>query len=95
MAKKAAVKSIDLQPLGEHILVEREDSNTVTAGGIIAVMFDKDACFIAGEHPTTKALPNPDGDFTNFFHKWKASYYNDTAENAVVYVLADPVITED
>ena len=35
MAKKAAVKSIDLQPLGEHILVEREDSNTVTAGGIV------------------------------------------------------------
>ena len=35
MAKKAAVKSIDLQPLGEHILVEREDSATVTAGGIV------------------------------------------------------------
>lgn len=71
-----------------------DNTKTVTAGGIIAVMFDKDACFIAGEYPTTKALPNPDGDFTNFFHKWKASYYNDTAENAIVYVLQDPVITE-
>lgn len=37
MAKKAAstAKTIDLQPLGDHILIEREDGNTVTAGGIL------------------------------------------------------------
>lgn len=68
-------------------------AQSATLTNVLAVLFDVDACFIAGEQPSTKALVNPDGDFTNYFHKWKASYYNDMAENVVVYTLADPVIT--
>lgn len=72
-----------------------DPTKTVTATDVLAVIFDADAAFIAGEMPVVKALPNPKGDFTNFWHKWKASYYNDMAENAVVFVLADPTVTTD
>lgn len=67
-------------------------TSTVTMPNVLAVLMDKDAAFIAGEMPTTKALPNPDGDFTNYWHKFKASYYNDLAENCIVFTLADPVV---
>ena len=70
------------------------DNTKLVAGSyIMAVLMDKDAAFITSEEPTTKALPNPDGDFTNYWHKMKASYYNDLAENCVVFVLAAPSVT--
>lgn len=72
-----------------------DPTKTVTATDVLAVIFDADAAFIAGEMPTVKALPNPKGDFTNFWHKWKASYYNDMAENACVFVIADPTVSTD
>lgn len=67
-------------------------TSTVTMENVLAVLMDKDAAFIAGEMPTTKALPNPDGDFTNYWHKFKASYYNDLAENCIVFTMSDPVV---
>lgn len=72
-----------------------DNTKTVTATDILAVIFDADACFIAGERPVTKALANPDGDFTNYWHKWFAMYYNDMAENAIVFTIADPTVTTD
>lgn len=82
---KATRTTIKVKPASNN-------GKVVTATYVMAVMFDKDAAFIAGEQPVSKALPNPDGDFTNFWHKMKASYYNDLAENCVVFVLADPTV---
>lgn len=85
MGSKADRATIKVKPASNN-------GKVVTATYVMGVMFDKDAAFIAGEQPVSKALPNPDGDFTNFWHKMKASYYNDLAENCVVFVLADPTV---
>ena len=74
--------SINVKPASDN-------TKTVTQSGILAVLFSPDACFIAGEQPYTTALTNPDGDFVNYWYKWRASYYNDLAENFVVFTLAD------
>ena len=66
---------------------DKTSADSYTQEGIVACLFSPDACFISGEMPYTTALPNPDGDFTNYWHKFKASYYGDLAENFVYFCL--------
>lgn len=61
----------------------------VVQSGIVCVMFDDQAAMVYNEMPTVRALPNPDGDFTNYWYKFKAGYFCDTGENAIVFVVAD------
>lgn len=57
--------------------------------GIVFVMQDKDAAMIANEELPVDVLYNPEGRFYKYWYGLDCSYYNDLAENVIVYVIAD------
>ena len=62
--------------------------HSVTATGILCIMFDYDAAGINSMERWTRTAPNPKADFTNVFTKEKVQYYNDFSENFVVFFVA-------
>lgn len=63
------------------------DGDTVKIGGIIGVMFDRDALGVCNYDRRVTQFYNPDGEFTNNWFKYDASYFNDFNENFVVFFL--------
>lgn len=70
------------------INITTPSSKTVKAGGILAVMFDRDACGVTNLNRRVTTAYNPKGEFTNNFFKFDAGYFNDFNENAVVFFIA-------
>lgn len=64
----------------------------VADGGVLAVMFDRDAAAVCNQNYRVTSIYNPRGEYTNFFYKWDAMYMNDILENCVVFTIANPVI---
>lgn len=60
---------------------------TVEKNGILAVMFDRDACGVTNLNRRVTTQYNPKGEFFNNFYKFDAGYFIDLNENAVVFVL--------
>lgn len=71
------------------INVKTSGNNEVEASGILACMFDKDAIAACNEERKVTSNYNSKAEFTNFWHKWKLSGYNDLAEQFVVFFGAD------
>ena len=71
------------KPVGE------DTRKTITQTGIMAVLFDEEACAICCENPIVESQRNAQKRITNFFHSFDAQYMNDTGENCVVFVIAD------
>ena len=59
----------------------------VDQSGILAVMFDRDACGVTNLNRRVTTQYNPKGEFFNNFYKFDAGYFIDLNENAVVFVL--------
>lgn len=66
--------------------IKTSEGNTVNRGAILGVLFDRDAIMCCNEDPEVRSQYNADGNFTNFFYCYDASFYNDFDENGVVYV---------
>ena len=64
-------------------------AHEVNQSGVLGVMFDEDAALICNENYRTTSIYNPKGEYWNYFYKFDCSYMNDTAENCVVFVIAD------
>lgn len=62
---------------------------TVEQGGILCVMFDRDALGVTHYESRVTTNYNPKAEFTNYFYKKEAGYFNDTNENFVVFYVAD------
>ena len=58
---------------------------TVDKSGIIGVLFDRDGIMACNEDPEVRSQYNADGNFTNFFYCYDASFYNDFDENGIIY----------
>ena len=58
----------------------------VEAGGILGILFDRDAAMVCNEDPEVRSQYNADGNFTNYFYTYDCSYFNDFDENAIIYV---------
>lgn len=58
---------------------------TVEKTGIIGVLFDRDGIMACNEDPEVRSQYNADGNFTNYFYCYDASFYNDFDENGIVY----------
>ena len=69
--------------------VKTASGNDVSQTGIIGVMFDRDAAMVCNANPRTTSIYNPKGEYWNYFYKYDASYFNDTMENCIVFVVAD------
>lgn len=57
--------------------------------GIVFVMQDTDAAMIANEDLPVDTIYNPEGRFYKYWYGCDCSYYNDLAENVIIYVIAD------
>lgn len=62
--------------------------NTVTATGILGVMFDRDALGVCNENSRVTTQYNAKAEFTNYFYKRDARYFTDGNENFVVFFIA-------
>lgn len=70
------------------IKVTTASGHEVTASGIVGIMYDHDAMGISNLKRKTTSNYNPKADFTNYFHKAFAGYWNDLNENLVVFMVA-------
>lgn len=68
----------------------KDDSSTaeVTCGGVLAVLFDRDALGVTNFDRRVTSNYNPKAEFTNNFYKQDAGYFNDLNENFVVFFVA-------
>lgn len=62
--------------------------DTVQAGGILAVMFDRDALGVMNPDRRITTNYNPKAEFTNYFYKFDTQYFNDFNENFIVFYAA-------
>lgn len=58
---------------------------TVNKSGILGILFDRDGIMACNEDPEVRSQYNADGNFTNFFYCYDASFYNDFDENGIIY----------
>lgn len=65
--------------------VKTSGGETVDKGGFLAFLFDRDGIMACNEDPEVRSQYNADGNFTNFFYCYDASFYNDFDENGIVY----------
>lgn len=61
----------------------------VAQGGILGVMFDRDALGVSNLDRRTTSNFNPRGEFFNNWYKFDAGYFNDLNENFIVFYVAD------
>ena len=62
--------------------------HSMELGGILAVMFDRDALGVCNQNSRVTTQHNPKGEFTNYFYKRDARYFTDSNENFVVFYVA-------
>lgn len=85
-ATRAQIKAIPASEAGEL------SPTTYTQKDILFVMQDRDAAMICCEAQPVDSLYNPKARFYKYFYRHDASYYNDTAENAIIYTAAPGVL---
>lgn len=64
------------------------DKKAITVSGVLAVIFDRDALGVTNLDRRVNTQYNPKGEFTNYFYKHDAGYFNDLNENFVVFFVA-------
>lgn len=65
-----------------------ETGKTVEAGGILGVMFDRDALGVSNLERRVTTHYNAKAEFYNNFFKFEAGYFNDRNENFIVFFVA-------
>lgn len=70
------------------IHIKTANGNDVDANGILCVMFDRDALGVCNMNRRTTTNYNAKAEFTNYFYKMDAGYFNDLNENFVVFYVA-------
>lgn len=69
---------------------EGAEGDAVEVPGVLAVMFDRDALGVANLDKRVTTQYNAKAEFTNYFYKQDAGYFNDLNENFVVFFVANP-----
>lgn len=70
------------------INVKTGSGNTISASGILGVMFDRDALGVCNQDSRVTTAYNAKAEFTNYFYKRDARFFNDLNENFVVFYVA-------
>ena len=66
-----------------------ESKTPITVPGVLGVIFDRDALGVTNFDPRVTTQWNAKAEFTNYFYKQDAGYFNDLNENFVVFYVAD------
>lgn len=69
------------------INVKTTNGDVVSIDGVLGVMFDRDALGVANFERRITTNYNPKAEFTNYFYKQDAQYFNDLNENFVVFFV--------
>ena len=69
------------------INVKTTSGDTVSIDGVLGVMFDRDALGVANFERRITTNYNPKAEFTNYFYKQDAQYFNDLNEKFVVFFV--------
>lgn len=75
-----------------------DNTHTINRNYIIGVLFDRDALGVLNENRRTTSAWNANGEYFTNFYKVDTSYFNDLAENGIVFVLGTgsiPTVTLD
>lgn len=70
--------------------VKTAGGTDVSVSGVLAVMFDTEACGVSNPDKRVTTNYNPKAEFYTNFYKFDAGYFNDENENFVVFFVADP-----
>lgn len=70
------------------INVRTASGHAVNAGGIVCIMFDRDALGVTNMDRRVRTNYNGKAEFMNYFYKYDAGYFNDLDENFVVFYIA-------
>lgn len=65
-----------------------ESPTNIDLSGVLGVIFDRDALGVANFDRRVTTQYNAKAEFTNYFYKQDAGYFNDTNENFVVFFVA-------
>lgn len=74
--------TINITPASEE---GKETPTPAVVNGVIAVIFDRDALGVANLDRRVTTQYNAKAEFTNYFYKQDAGYFNDLNENFVVF----------
>ena len=67
---------------------EESGKTPITVNGVLAVIFDRDALGVSNLDRRVTTQYNAKAEFTNYFYKHDAGYFNDLNENFVVFYVA-------
>ena len=70
------------------INIKTPSGDTVEVGGILGVMFDRDACAVCNQNRRVTSNYNPKAEFYNNWYKYDCQTLADTNENFVVFFVA-------
>ena len=70
------------------INIKTSENDNIEFGGILAVMFDRDALGVTNLSRRVTTNYNAKAEFYNNFYKFDAGYFNDTNENFLVFFVA-------
>lgn len=70
------------------VYVKTASGDTQTVTGVLGVMFDRDALGVTNFNSRVTTQYNAKAEFTNYFYKRDAKYFNDFNENFVVFYAA-------
>lgn len=70
------------------INVKTSENHAVSASGILCTIFDRDALGVNGYNSRVDTHWNEPAEFTNYWYKRDARYFNDFNENMVVFYVA-------
>lgn len=70
------------------VKITTASGSSIDAGGILGVMFDRDALGVTNLDRRVTTNYNPKAEFYNNWYKFDAGYFNDTNENFVVFFVA-------
>lgn len=82
-------ESYDFGSVSAVNVVVGADNKPVEMGGILGVIFDRDALGVSNLDRRVTTNYNPKAEFYTNFYKFDAGFFNDLDENAVVFFIAD------
>lgn len=69
-----------------------ETTKTINRNYIVGVLFDRDALGVLNDNRRTTSAYNANGEYWTNFYKVDTSYFNDLAENGIIFVMGTGTI---
>lgn len=75
-----------------NVKLASDNTHTVNRNYIVGVLFDRDGLGVLNDNRRTTTAYNANGEYYNNFYKVDTSYFNDLAENGLIFVLGSGTI---